>query len=330
MHTAPMRFRSACHRYLVVRVAFCLSTLHLASGSDRQRCVSGQWDGDSWQSEVALPNASQTTQCLHSVQFLGGSTVRELYSVLTTDRNLTDIVKGCDLSLGYGCYECRRGCHNPRMHSEFSCISVSMRLPLHVAKLSEKSLEHKRFAADVNPGPRQILKANWKDLYTEVGLSFSWKPEMFTVDDVVRLQHLATQAHPSVFIVHKGTHDAHNWVEAFSEQVSSAFFEQEMVSRAQHLIRFLQTNFPSSTILWRETYYNHRFLEIEVINAKLTALIAPVLQHAGIFILPGYNITRGVPKNLRSHDGIHQQEYVKRLILAMAACVVCNDTYHGE
>ena len=215
------------------------------------------------------------------------------------------------------------------MHSELGaiwCPCACSRLLEH-ATVAWKLLRNQIFAADVKPvlQKERLYKATWKDRSTEVGLSFSWKPEMFTIDDVVRLQLLAKQSHPSVFIVHKGTHDAHNWLEAYSEQVSTEFFEQEMISRAQHMIRFLQTNFPSSTIFWREIYYNHRSPEIEVINTKLTALIAPVLQDAGIFVLPGYNITRGAPKSLRSHDGIHQQEYIKRLILAMVACVVCND-----
>ena len=175
-----------------------------------------------------------------------------------------------------------------------------------------------------------VHAAAWADKQVQlphVSLRFSWKPEMFSLDDVQLLERRSKTHHPGVIILHKGVHTVFNWLEGLeASRIPEELYWAELRARTSMLIGSIKRLFPNSILFWRDMYYHHSNEQLEKISTKVRAITSPSFEHHGFKLIPGYNLTAEVPTELRSIDGIHQTTDVKNVVISMIACVLCNDT----
>eukprot|EP00667_Euglena_gracilis_P023691 EG_transcript_26890 len=161
---------------------------------------------------------------------MGDSTTREMYHRETKLVGASISLLRCNRTMGYGCFDCIRGCRSGH---------------------------------------------NWDARYwdwTDVAMDpaflqeFSWKPDMFTTDDLIRLKHLhADQGrHPiDAFVVSKGLHDVMNWYDKLiyrqhrdtKGQPMEAAFWEEIEERAKELANTLRLMFPHARLFWRDAFF---------------------------------------------------------------------------
>ena len=151
---------------------------HLAS-SLSAGCLEGAWVDGSWRpSSCSLPSALVgSIQCLahKNILFLGDSTTRMFFDRLVALLNLNPLHHPCNMQMGWGCFDCTRGCHSFEFHNQ------------------------------TGNAP------DWVDKYANTPqntlLSFSWKPQMFSVDDqrlLIRLAHRQQDIPVHAIVVNKG------------------------------------------------------------------------------------------------------------------------------
>lgn len=261
-------------------------------------CFQGSWVGEEWQPfNCTLPEpAVAYTQCLASKKllFIGDSTTRNIFMALVGHLQVEAHHRPCKLTMGWGCYDCVKGCR----------IVVE---------------KHKAGYVDI-----------WAKSPMGAQHTFTWKPEMFSFDDIQFLETFASlQDRPiDAVIAHKGVHDAMNYVQVYSlmKFPEHKFMEENSV-RALNLAKMLKRLYPNATHFWRDSYFNFENPEIEEMNGKLRELTNPIFSQQKFLILPGHNVTVNAANSTTGHfghmDGLHVSSKIKDLMLQMIAEELC-------
>lgn len=262
-------------------------------------CFAGSWVGEEWQpSNCSLPEpAIAFQQCLASKKllFIGGSTNRFMFNRLAANLGVEVHHRPCKLTMGWGCYDCTRGCR----------------------VVDEKH------------------EAGWADQWAKSPLNaqhtFSWKPEMFSFDDIQFLETFASlQDRPvDAVIAHKGVHDALDYIEVHRRNKfpEHKFMEENSV-RALALAKMLKRLYPNATLFWRDAYFDFITPDFEAMSGKLRDLTTPIFSQQKFLVLPGYNVTVNAANSTNGHfghmDGVHVSEKVNDLMLRMVAEELCS------
>lgn len=181
----------------------------------------------------------------------------------------------------------------------------------------------------LNSGADAIGHAeDWEDKTVQlhnVSLHFSWKPEMFSLDDISMLQSKSRLIRPAAVFVHKGLHDAFDWLEKFqSQHVPQQVFLTELKERALRLQSMLSDLFPDAKLFWRQAYHNHLDDARENASQLIADIVDPIFGESRFYMVPGQEVSKTIPSQHASPDGVHQQVHLKNLVRRMTACVVCH------
>ena len=170
---------------------------------------------------------------------------------------------------------------------------------------------------------------DWQDAYavTPAGthISFTWKPEMLTADDIIFLKRYSGPKDNSVdaVIVHKGIHEVIDWQQQLKpSNYTTHALELEISARAEILAETLRGRFPHSALFWRDAYYNGKDAELEAINNKLGPIIKAIFSQQGFQVLPGHHVSKN--SNME-YDGVHPHNSVGNVMISMIASVLCPD-----
>ena len=249
-----------------------------------------EWQEDTFCKQPRSFDISTISSCVHGsegrIVFLGGSTTRELLEYMSSTFNSSLVRLPCNFSLAHGCFDCARGCKT-------SYYWASKQL-------------------------------DWVDLELSIGnwqLEFSWKPEMFSLDDIRRLEYLRREKYVKAIVVHKGIHDTYDWLD-FLNQTGMPFelFEEEIVTRARALAKKLKMSFPRSELFWRDAYHNWKDPPRERISQRLRDLTTPIFSSHNFTVIPGHELSW---QSIPSIDGIHQHPSVRQLVLDAVFDRVC-------
>lgn len=157
-------------------------------------------------------------------------------------------------------------------------------------------------------------------------LWFSWKPQMFSIDDVKLLEGFAQRGrHFDAVLVHKGLHAASDWRKFQANGMPEAHFLEEQRARATLLADLLVKHIPKSHLIWRDAYHNHLNATKEATNQQLRNMTTTIFREQGFTILPGHDITAGAPAEFHG-DGLHPEEPIVELLLTMLATVICPES----
>ena len=255
-------------------------------------CFEGSFVNDKWISAgCGIPEpAIAAGQCLvaKNLLFMGGSTTRNIFHTLCTRLEAPVHHRPCNMYMGWGCHNCNRGCG---------------------------------FG-----GSRQ----EWEDAYATTAsgtqLTFSWKPEMLTTDDIIFLKRFAASDNNMVdaVVVHKGIHEVWDWQQQHeANNQTYRDFELEMSARAQILAETLREHFPNSALFWRDAFYNGKDAELEELHSKLKPVILARFRQQGFHILPGHHVSMSANEYHES-DGVHPHELVNDVMISMIAGVLCS------
>ena len=232
------------------------------------------------------------------ILMIGDSTMRQLAYLLAETWGSQLKHLPCNLLMGHGCFDCERGCH------------------------------HNDYYNTLGRGP------DWSD---SIGLTpaermlwFSWKPQMFSLDDIRLLQGFAHRdKHFDVIVVHKGVHAVADWDKYEATKMSQAAFLEETKVRADLLADMLAKHFPQSQLIWRDAYRTRQTPEKEALTDSIREMTSPLFLERGFTTLPGYNVTIATPLELQN-ETLHPHESIAELLLTMLASIVCPATHqHG-
>ncbi len=273
--------------------------LCLGVSSLNAACLEGAWRDGVWiPKNCSLPTVSvASTECLstQNVLFLGGSSTRMFFHRFIVHLGMTwPSHHPCNFEMGWGCFDCARGCRSAHYNNKIG------------------------------------RAYDWEDMYVESAqgkvVQFSWKPDMFTMDDIRFLERLAHQKDNPIhaIMVHKGVHTVGDWISTHSvNNFPESVFLEEVRVRAEMLADKLASLFPNAALIWRDGFYHHKSLEWEEMNVKLRHITTPIFRNHGFHILPGFNITAELPFHEDSEDGLHANEAVIDILLSMMATVIC-------
>lgn len=260
-------------------------------------CFKGLFVNGTWASTgCSIPEPEDAAgRCLAAkhLLFIGGSTTRNIFTTLCRHLNVEVLHRPCNLSMGWGCHDCHRGCRHPD------------------------------FIALPNSG--------WQDAYattpTGTQMTFSWKPEMLTIDDITFLKRYTGSDDNRIdaVIVHKSIHDIVNFVQHF-QPINWTFhdFEVELSARAELLAESLKGQFPSSTLFWRDAFYNGKDAELEMIGSRLRPGLQAIFKAEGFHILPGHHVSKTANRYGYQDDGFHPHDAVYDVMISMIADVLCS------
>lgn len=266
--------------------------------SSAAACLEGKWVDGGWGSTgCTLPTPTEAImRCLarKDILMIGDSTMRQLAYLLAETWGSQLKHLPCNLLMGHGCFDCERGCH------------------------------HNDYYNTMGRGP------DWSDSTSltpaERTLWFSWKPQMFSLDDIRLLQGFAHRGrHFDVVVVHKGVHAVADWDKYEATKMSQAAFLEENRVRAALLADTLAKHFPQAQLIWRDAYRTRQTPEKEALTDQIREMTAPLFLKRGFTILPGYNVTVATPPELQN-ETLHPDESIAELLLTMLASVVCPAT----
>ena len=277
---------------VVLQARILLLGLLIPFASVKAKCLQGKWFNGTWSAACDLPK-DPFTHCLarKDILLIGDSTTRHFIFMLSEKWEVELKRHPCNLSLGHGCFDCEMGCHNKLL-----------------------------YGAD---GGR-----DWEDLslVSPAGYTvwFSWKAELFSVDDIMFLQHLKrSRARFDVVFVHKGTHAAFHWDSWQHSGMPKGLFLEESRVRATLYARMLAAQFPKARLIYRDIYHNHIDAGKNAIHDMVRAAITPVFNQQGFVLLPGHDVMAAAPKELSHEDGIHPKEPVIEALMLMMASIFC-------
>ena len=282
-----------------VRVVFLALLIPVYSSA--AACLEGKWVDGAWESiGCTLPTPTEAImRCLarKDILMIGDSTMRQLAYLLAEMWGSQLKHLPCNLLMGHGCFDCERGCH------------------------------HNDYYNTMGRGP------DWSD---SIGLTpaermlwFSWKPQMFSLDDIRLLQGFAHRdKHFDVIVVHKGVHAVADWDKYEATKMSQTAFLEETKVRADLLADMLAKQFPHSQLIWRDAYRTHQTPEKEALTDRIRDMTTPLFSERGFTTLPGFNVTLATPHELQN-ETLHPHESIAELLLTMLASIVCPATPHG-
>ena len=148
----------------------------------------------------------------------------------------------------------------------------------------------------LNSGADAIGHAeDWEDKTVQlhnVSLHFSWKPEMFSLDDISMLQSKSRLIRPAAVFVRKGLHDAVDWLEKFqSQHVPQRVFLTELKERALRLQSMLSDLFPDAKLFWRQAYHNHLDDARENASQLIADIVDPIFGESRFYMVPGQEVS---------------------------------------
>ena len=284
----------------MVQVSVVLLVLLIPVCCSAAACFEGKWVKGSWASRgCTLPKpADALMQCLaqKDILLLGDSTMRQFAYLLAESWGSQLKHLPCNLLMGHGCFDCTRGCH----HNDY--YNTIGRRP----DWSD--------SVGFTPGGRTL----W----------YSWKPEMFSLDDIRLLEGFASKGKNfDIVMVHKGVHAVADWDEYGANKMPQAAFLEENRVRATLLADLLAKHFPQSRLIWRDGYRTRQTRAKDVLADSIRDITTPIFLARGFTILPGYNMTVAAPAELQN-DTLHPDESIVEILLTMVASLICPSETH--
>ena len=259
-------------------------------------CFNGSYINGTWISTgCSLPEPAYASQCLgaRNVLFMGDSSIRNLFNKLCDHLKVEAQRHPCNMRMGWGCHDCVRGCHSPEYFE------------------SQKQL-------------------NWHDAYavTAAGmrLTYTWKPEMLTADDIIFLKSFTAlnDGIMAAVVVHKGVHEALDLQRALKPGIyPEDEFTLEISARAEVLARSLKEYFPNAALFWKEAYHNVKDAEVEGLNQRLRLPVEACFRQQGFYMLPGHHVSKTANVYYPENDGFHPHKSVDDVMISMIADVLC-------
>ena len=146
---------------------------------------------------------------------------------------------------------------------------------------------------------------------------------MYSLDDIRFLDGLAQQGRQfDAVIVHKGVHAARDWLDLHARKVPEKVYLEEQRVRATLLADALVKHFPEASLIWRDVYHHLKSGDNSAIGDQLREITTPIFTDRGFVNLPGHTVIEDAPKELQG-DGIHPEEQVVEVLIAMAASIIC-------
>jgi len=209
-------------------------------------------------------------------------------------RKLEDIyLFECDPLEGSGCYDCYCGCKSEKM---------------------------------------ELHRNDWRDQETyfqilNLTIRFSWKPNIFTLDDRIMLDRYRRGEipRPDVVIIHKAAHDAFQRKENYPEWIATDY-KNYIVGRSKQMVEAYDEVFSNVPVFWRAPFYRSYGTLTNSFNRLLRSVeevTRPHLVKHNIRVLETYTIldkARGAPELF---DKMHPYEFVNFVLLDTVLSTIC-------
>jgi len=242
-------------------------------------------------------NAKDRDACLKdkTILIVGDSTIRQIFRLLTwTALGIRDkAIKtfDCDPLEASGCYDCYCGCKSEKM---------------------------------------QIHKGDWRDMETylkalNLTVHFSWKPNLFTMDDRILLDRYKKREllRPDLVIIHKAAHDA------FQKKVNykvwpDTDYEKYINGRARQMVEGYNEAFSDVPVFWRAPFYDTE-KNSKIMNKmrRIEEVIRPYLAEHNIRVLETSTILDQTRKAPLLFDDMHPYEFVNYVLVDAALSTIC-------
>jgi len=173
-------------------------------------------------------------------------------------------------------------------------------------------------------------KADWRDQETylkslNLTVRFSWKPNLFTMDDRILLDRYKRRElpQPDLVIIHKAAHDA------FQKKVNYQVWPDEdygnyINGRAKQMVEAYDEAFSDIPVFWRAPFYdtekNHKIMNR---MRHIEKVIRPYLAKHNIRVLETSTIqdeNRNAPPLF---DDMHPYEFVNYVLVDAALSTTC-------
>jgi len=246
-----------------------------------------------------LVNKEDRDACLKdkTILIVGDSTIRQMFRLITNTvmgRKDEDInVFECDPLEASGCYDCYCGCKSEKM---------------------------------------DMHKNDWRDQETyfqklNLTIHFSWKPNIFTLDDRIMLDRYRRGEipRPDVVIIHKSSHDAFQRRENYPAWINTDW-KNYIVGRSEQMVEAYDEAFADVPVFWRAPFYREYTKPTDALNILMRSIeevTRPHLVQHNIRILETYTIldeARGAPELF---DKMHPYEFVNFVLLDAVLSTIC-------
>jgi len=242
-------------------------------------------------------NKKDRDACLQdkTILIVGDSTIRQIFRLLTrTTLGIRDEAVStfdCDPVEASGCYDCYCGCKSEKM---------------------------------------QMHKGDWRDQETywkalNLTVHFSWKPNLFTMDDRILLDRYkrGELLRPDLVLIHKAAHDA------FQKKVNYQVwpdkeYENYINGRARQMVEGYNEAFLDVPVFWRAPFYdtehNHKIMDR---MRHIEKVIRPYLAEHNIRVLETSTILDQTRKAPLLFDDMHPYEFVNYVLVDAALSTIC-------
>ena len=158
-------------------------------------------------------------------------------------------------------------------------------------------------------------------------IRFSWKPNIFTLDDRIMLDRYrrGELQRPDVVILHKSTHDAFQRKENYNGWIMTDYVHY-INGRSRQMVEAYDEVFSHVPILWRAPFYRKDWGPSDDLNKlmrQIEEFTRPHLAKHNIRVLETSTILdrkRGAP-NL--FDRMHPYKFVNYVLLDTALSTIC-------
>jgi len=237
-----------------------------------------------------------------TILMVGDSTLRQMFRVLThtiMGRRDEDInFFECDPLEASGCYDCYCGCKSEKMEGH---------------------------------------KNDWRDQETyfkslNLTIHFSWKPNIFTLDDRIMLDRYRRGeiTHPDLVIIHKAAHDAFQRKENYQGWIRTDY-SNYVKGRSRQMVEAYDEVFSDIPIFWRAPFYRYYGKKESLNNLmrQIEEVTRPHLAKHNIRVLETSTIldkARGAPELF---DKMHPYEFVNFVLLDAVFSTICKHIVDG-
>ena len=158
-------------------------------------------------------------------------------------------------------------------------------------------------------------------------ISFSWKPNIFTLDDRIMLDRYirGELPHPDLVFLHKTSHDAFQRFSNYKDW-DTTDYEKYINGRSQQMVDAYDEVFSDVPIFWRAPFYQDQYVADGTLNKLMLQIekaTRPHLERKNIRVLETYSILdplRGAPKLV---DILHPYIFVNYILLDAALSTIC-------